>query len=238
MSQLGGIAVIAVIAVLVISFMVADDDGDSGSPIAITNLPEANASQPVEHDDATSPKSAENEEVATLQDNRGNGDSAEGHAGTGGEEVGQIVNELEKRLIESPGDLDLILELGAYYFELRIYPRAADMFAAALEINPNDAAVRSDLASSFLYQGMVGIAQKEYQAAIELDPELADAYFNLGVSYSHGRTQDIEAAIAAWEQVMELEPESEIAKTAEGYIREYRDDGDSGTPDSAPVVGG
>ncbi len=234
-SQLGGLVVMAVIVAVVLSFIISRSLNDTGTSLATSVLPGADPSQPVTREE-TMPGA---EPGAVIESGAVPADAEipDDHSGSSSDQVAKVVSDLEQRLIESPDDFDLMVELGALYFELRVYPRAADMFAAALEIDPDDAAVRSDLASSFLYQGMVGLAQKEYLKAIEIDPDLTDAYFNLGVSYSHGRTQDIEAAIAVWKRVIELEPDSEIAKTAEGFIREYADEGESGTPDSEPAAG-
>ena len=129
--------------------------------------------------------------------------------------------ELEKRTAESPSDLEALTELAGIYFETRSYPRAADTFAAALELQPENARLRTDLAGSLLYQGMLGMARREYLRAIAADPALPDPHFYLAVILSHGNPQDIPSAVAEWREVIRLAPDSDLARTSQEYLTSY-----------------
>ncbi|MBI4312870.1 MAG: tetratricopeptide repeat protein [Chloroflexi bacterium] len=131
------------------------------------------------------------------------------------------IAELEKIVASGPGNAEALIELGGLYFQIRLYPRAADTFADALKVAPDNAKVRNDLGSSLLYQGMVGLAKEEYVKAIALDPSLPDPHFNLAVVLSHSATPDIAGALAEWREVIRLAPESDLAQTSQEYIKSY-----------------
>ncbi len=219
-TTMGGLVVIVVIGAIALVALLSRAGG--ADTLATSSLlPEADPSQPVTRQVGEDDGSLEeNSEVASAANEA---QSQDPEPATEGQDVAQVVRDLETKLAETPNDVDVMIELGALYFELQVYPRAADLFSAVLEITPEDAGVRSDLASSFLYQGMIRLARNEYRAAIETDPKLTDAYFNLGISYSHSSPQDIGAAIDAWQRVIELEPESDLAVAAQGFIQEYSD---------------
>lgn len=233
-TTMGGLVVIVVIGAIALVALLSRSGG--ADTLATSSfLPEADPSQPVTRQQPEDDGSAEGDSELTSGDV--SAQSQDPAASSEGQDVAQVVRDLEAKLAESPNDVDLLIELGALYFELQVYPRAADLFSAVLDINPDDAGVRSDLASSFLYQGMIRLARNEYRAAIETDPELADAYFNLGISYSHSSPQDIDAAIEAWQRVIELEPESDLALAAQGFIQEYSD-ADQPTDEQAETTAG
>lgn len=137
--------------------------------------------------------------------------------------------ELEDQLRDTPFDYDALTELGALYFGLRLYPRAADMFTRALDVRPGDSVLYNDLGSALLYQGMLELAKQYYTKSIESDPTLPDPHFNLAVIRSHANPPDIEAALAGWQEVIRLAPESDIAQTAIQYIEGYEGTDTPGT---------
>ena len=53
-------------------------------------------------------------------------------------------------------------------------------------------------------KGLANLAIKDYNKAIQLDPELAEAYCNRGVAYEH--TGEFERAIADHTKAIELQP--------------------------------
>ncbi len=63
------------------------------------------------------------------------------------------------------------------------YESAAEAFEQAVAINPNDARARYNLALAQQYLGDSELALAGYRRAIDLDPQLIDAYINLGNLY-------------------------------------------------------
>ncbi|MBI4200877.1 MAG: tetratricopeptide repeat protein [Chloroflexi bacterium] len=149
------------------------------------------------------------------------------------EAVNARITALELLLRDNSTDLKALTELGGLYFQLKVYPRAADTFAAALELDPNNARLRTDLGSSLLYQGMLGLAKREYLASIAANPALPDPHFNLAVILSHSSSPDIPGALAEWREVIRLAPDSDLARSAEQYINSYQSPTALGTPETS-----
>ena len=59
------------------------------------------------------------------------------------------------------------------------YDQAVSVFAALVDKNPNDAALRYDLGGALLKDGKLGRASASYQRAFELDPRDSDVRHNL-----------------------------------------------------------
>ena len=63
------------------------------------------------------------------------------------------------------------------------YATAAEAFEQAVTANPDDARARYNLALAQQYLGDAELAVAGYRRAIDLDPQLIDAYINLGNLY-------------------------------------------------------
>jgi cytochrome c-type biogenesis protein CcmH/NrfG len=137
------------------------------------------------------------------------------------EEAISPFEQLQRRLEADATDIEAWKALGQLLLANQDYTRAAEAFAAALEIESGDARARADLGAALLYQGMVRVARAELRRAIELDPSLVDAQLNLGVTFSHTTPTDIPAARGAWETVIDLAPSSEFAVQAREYLAAY-----------------
>ena len=64
-------------------------------------------------------------------------------------------------------------------FKERKYKEAVDAFSSVLETEPDNADVYNNLGVSYSCLGNFEQAENFYTKAIELDPELAQAYINL-----------------------------------------------------------
>ena len=89
------------------------------------------------------------------------------------------------------------------------YEGAAEAFEQAVAINPSDARARYNLALAQQYLGDSELAIAGYRRAIDLDPELIDAYINLGNLYGElGMHEDsletFQQVVATAEQAIEL----------------------------------
>lgn len=120
----------------------------------------------------------------------------------------------------NPGDVDSVTSLAGLYGSGGNYAGAADLYAAAIEANPESARLHSGLAGAFLHLGLFGSARIEYQKAIKLDPNLAEAHMNLGVLMAYGTPADPDGASAQWNLVIQIDPSSSIALKAQQYLQQ------------------
>lgn len=102
----------------------------------------------------------------------------------------------------SPDDLDALRGLGNIAYDLEQGDKAVDFYSRYLAIVPNDPGVRTDMGTMQLGAGRVTEAIDTYQVALEANPDLFEAHFNLGVAYrSAGRN---EMALAALKRAGEV----------------------------------
>jgi arylsulfatase A-like enzyme/Tfp pilus assembly protein PilF len=118
---------------------------------------------------------------------------------------------LEKALGLFDQDAEVWTNLGVAHTGLGNFARAAQDFARALSIDPNDPAI-NDNAGAFYFTRAVKEKNAEdlrksgefFEKAIAADPRLASAYNGLGgVLKIMGKTDD---AVRNWEKALELDP--------------------------------
>lgn len=111
----------------------------------------------------------------------------------------------------------------------------ADELRAAVAKNPNDVDTRLTLGVVLFNQSDLAGAEEQWLKAAELAPDQAEAYFNLGFLYLSTTPAQTDKAQAAWDKVVELEPDSQMAATAQSHQQGI----DSGTMggDTQPEAG-
>lgn len=105
------------------------------------------------------------------------------------------------------GDDDPVLRFlaGRALLELERPNEAARELARAVELDPEDAEFRTDLAEAlFLILDFEG-ALREARRASELDPAYADAHYLLGLALEHNG--DLEGADRQFEQAIRIDPQ-------------------------------
>ena len=101
--------------------------------------------------------------------------------------------------------------LGAIYHREKRYEEAAAAFERAVELDPNNAADRFNLATVYLVQEHFPQAIRELNRVIRLQPPfLDDAYAYLG--YCLHAMGDEKQARQAWEVSLQLDPNNPVAR--------------------------
>lgn len=134
----------------------------------------------------------------------------------------QQIAALQEQLQKNPKDLKSLVALGNALFDTQQFGRAADAYGSALELDANDASVRVDLGLSYFYQGMSNQAIKEFRQAAQIDPNKVEAHYNLALALSHSAPPDLDGALQAWQQVVKLAPNTEVARKAQAFIDSYQ----------------
>jgi tetratricopeptide (TPR) repeat protein len=129
---------------------------------------------------------------------------------------------LWKRAAAVSSDNDVAhLHLGYYYVHRELPETARSHFAEAVRIRPDSAEFQGFLGAVLLSLGKVREASAHLQRAVELDPQIADAWHNLGMARL--RLQEPEAAIACFRKLLDLlasdpSQSSSAGKQAEALI--------------------
>ena len=113
------------------------------------------------------------------------------------------------------------VELGNLYFDAEQYDEAIRWYGDALKLTPNDVNVSTDLGVSYYYMNQPDKALEQFSHSLKLDPKHAKTLLNLGVVRAFGK-QDLAGAEEAWQQVVQLAPESAEAQAARRALDSLR----------------
>jgi cytochrome c-type biogenesis protein CcmH/NrfG len=135
--------------------------------------------------------------------------------GTGGhmpslEEMKQMADEkaapLLGKLKSDPNNRGLLIQVGNIYKATHQFKKAADYYNKALQVDPKNVVIRTEMASCLYYNGDVDGAIRQLQQSLHYDPKDANSLFNLGVIKWQGK-QDSKGALAAWRELLRSNPQ-------------------------------
>lgn len=95
--------------------------------------------------------------------------------------------------------------------------------ADAIEENPEAIDERLELGVLYFNDRDIEQAQEQWLKVTELEPEAVAAWYNLGFSYLSEEPADTEAAYAAWERVIDIDPDSQEAQTVKMHMEGLTD---------------
>ena len=124
----------------------------------------------------------------------------------------QVIDELEARTRETPGNPDTWIQLGHQYFDMGRSEAAVIAYEKALAIDDRNADVWTDLGVMYRRTGNPEKAIEAFDKAIAIDPRHEISRFNKGIVLFHD-LKDQKGALAAWESLLAINPQ---AKTPGG----------------------
>ncbi|MBI5659685.1 MAG: c-type cytochrome biogenesis protein CcmI [Nitrosomonadales bacterium] len=154
------------------------------------------------------------------------------------EQIVAMVEKLAQRLKEKPDDAEGWLMLARSYLALRRFNEAADAFAHATELMPDNAQVLADYADILAVnngRNMLGEPERIIRQALQADPNNVKALALMGTaSFQH---KDYRGAIEWWQKLLQLvPPDSQIAASINANISQAQ--GLSGQPLGTPQAQG
>jgi len=120
---------------------------------------------------------------------------------------------LLEKLKTDPNNSDLLIQVGNIYTASHQFKQAADSYQKALQTDPKNVTVRTDMASCLYYIGDVDGAITQLQQNLHYDPNDAASLFNLGLFKWKGK-QDGRGAVAAWHQLLKSNPDLSMDRKA------------------------
>ena len=146
----------------------------------------------------------------------------EAPAGPDPQEVDQQrVADLVASAESSPDDPLPRASLGHLYFDAQRFDEAISWYEQVLELDPADLAVSTNLGVSYYYGGQTERSISAFEHALEVDPSHQRALLSLGIVKAFG-LQDLDGAIAAWEQVVAIAPDSPEGLAAQDSLERIR----------------
>jgi tetratricopeptide (TPR) repeat protein len=133
----------------------------------------------------------------------------------------QKVNAFKSVAEREPTNPKPRIELGNLYFDAERYDDAIKWYAEALTLAPNDVNVSTDLGVSYYYTNQPDKALDQFSRSLKIDPKHAKTILNVGIVKAFGK-QDLDGAQRAWEQVMQLAPDSAEAQAAKRALDSLR----------------
>ena len=131
------------------------------------------------------------------------------------------VTEYKQRLDKNPKDLEALIFLGNANYDITRFDKAGEYYARALEMDPANIRVRTDLATSYYSMGQVDKAIDEIRAVLTQEPFHETALFNLGMILLNNK-KDKKGAIQAWETLLKEHPNSTRAREVRQKLEELK----------------
>ena len=109
------------------------------------------------------------------------------------------------QLKSNPNDPELLASIGNIYYDTRQYSIAINYYQQALKVQPENAAVRTDMGTSYWFSGDADTAIAEFKKSLAYDPNRPNTLFNLGIVQWQGK-MDVDGAVATWQKLLETNP--------------------------------
>lgn len=108
------------------------------------------------------------------------------------------------------------INLGIAYLNKEDYPKALSTLRSAVNSYPRNPIAKVYLGQVYLRLDKVELAILEFNRAVELNKNYANAHYNLALAYL--KAKDNPGALAAFREVVRIAPDSEIGRHAREYL--------------------
>ncbi|MGH9217802.1 MAG: tetratricopeptide repeat protein, partial [Vicinamibacterales bacterium] len=138
------------------------------------------------------------------------------------------VKALEAAAAQNGKDAQPRVQLGNMFFDAEQFSQAINWYEQAIKISPNDANVSTDLGVAYYYTNQPDRALAQFEHSLRVDPKHIKTLLNVGIVRAFGK-QDLPGAAKAWQQVVDLSPNSPEGQAAKKGLDGIK----SAHPDSA-----
>jgi cytochrome c-type biogenesis protein CcmH/NrfG len=126
------------------------------------------------------------------------------------EEMKQMADEkaapLFEKLKSDPNNSGLLVQVGKIYKATHQFNEAVGYYDKALNVDPKNVPLRTEMASCMYYSGDIDGAIRQLQQTLRYDPKDANSLFNLGMIRWQGK-QDAKGALATWQELLKSNPQ-------------------------------
>jgi cytochrome c-type biogenesis protein CcmH/NrfG len=124
-------------------------------------------------------------------------------------------------LKSKPNDPALLAKAGDVYYDAQQFSEAVKYYESSLKSDPKNPNVRSDMATAYYYLGDADRAIAELTASLQYRPNHPQTLLNLGLIKWQAK-MDIEGAVAAWQKLLDTNPNFEQADQVRKMIAQAR----------------
>ena len=143
------------------------------------------------------------------------------------------VNAFKSMIEREPANVTPRSQLANLYFDAERYDDAIKWYTEALKLAPNDVNLSTDLGVSYYYTNQADRALEQFDKSLKIDPKHAKTLLNVGVVRAFGK-QDLAGAEAAWQQVVQLAPDSPEGQAAKRALDSLKAAHQGGAPAAKP----
>ena len=133
-------------------------------------------------------------------------------------QLDQALDAYKKLLEKQPENKQALMSIANIWLEKKNLDEAKKALSSLKDEDLTDAGFCYNLGASFYNANDMKDAAHYLQKAIEINPTMGDAYLQLGFALASPQMNDKEGAKKAFQKVIELDPSSENAKTAQEYL--------------------
>ncbi|MBI3805502.1 MAG: tetratricopeptide repeat protein [Nitrospirae bacterium] len=145
----------------------------------------------------------------------------------------QKLAEYKARLEKNPKDIEALVFMGNANYDIQRFEKAKEFYQRALDVDPNNNHVRTDLASSYRSLGETDQALEELNKVLKVDPNHEVALYNSGIIYLNDKN-DPDKARVVWEKLVQLKPNDPLSEELKKQIKELTQTGAKPKPSAAP----
>src|SRR5437899_7017981 len=113
------------------------------------------------------------------------------------------------------------VQLANLYFDAEQYDQAIKWYVDALKLAPDDVNVSTDLGVCYYYSNQPDQALEQFARSLKLDPKHTKTLLNVGIVKAFGK-QDLDGAAQAWQQVIQISPDSPEGQAARRALDSMR----------------
>jgi tetratricopeptide (TPR) repeat protein len=122
---------------------------------------------------------------------------------------------------KEPSNSEARIELGNLYNDAGRYEDAITWYQEALKLTPRDVNVITDLGVCYYNLNQPDKALETFDRSLKIDPKHTKTLLNVGVVKAFAK-QDLQGALDAWQQVVQIAPDSPEGRQAEQGIEGIR----------------
>jgi tetratricopeptide (TPR) repeat protein len=137
---------------------------------------------------------------------------------------------------QQPTNAQPRVELGNLYFDAERYNDAIKWYGDAFKLDPKDVNVSTDLGVSYYYTNQPDRALQQFEESLKIDPKHAKTLLNQGIVRAFGK-QDLAGAEQAWQEVINLNPNSPEGQAAKRALDSLKSAHPAGSAPSAAKPG-
>ncbi len=148
------------------------------------------------------------------------------------------VAELMQKIATDPKDVTALQALGDIYFAAGDYDTAGGWMEKILAVEPNNITARLALGAALFNVGKSAEAETQWRLVLRVDPQNLEAHYDLGFMYLSKDPPDMASVKAEWTKVIEIAPDSDVAKTVQQHLTSFESAAPGGTasPSSSPAA--